>query len=484
MIARRIYAAAAVGILLRFVVGLRPVPWLVWFAPFPLLMLAYSSPTRQARWLTALAAFIGVSTNFHYFRLVMPLPAVIAVLAAQTLLWIFIVMASRRIVLHYQAWWTVFAYPVLWAAVDTLAAHLLPDGNWGSLAYSQADYLPLLQLTSLFGVAGLLFLIALLPSTLALAFTYGSRIPHLWRVYAIAGLLLALTLGYGALRLKTPVIGNQTTFGLIAIDEAIGPKATPAYIANVWQSYDRQIATLASQGAQVIVLPEKIGLISPAEATAWQQHLSESSARLGVWIEAGVGVDDGTKRVNLAWLFTPQGTLDANYQKHHMAPPERGYISGHNYDVRNIQGYPYGLAICKDMHFAALGRAYGSRRVSAMLIPAWDFYFDAWLAARTTLTRGVENGYTVIRSSREGLLTVSDPFGRVLAERPSQSLPGSTLLLTVNIAPPIATLYTRIGDLFGWLCVASATAMLLAGGRRNLATPILASKANQSEVPA
>jgi apolipoprotein N-acyltransferase len=119
-----------------------------------------------------------------------------------------------------------------------------------------------------------------------------------------------------------------------------------------------------------------------------------------------------------------------------------------------------------------------------MLIPAWDFYFDAWLAARTTLTRGVENGYTVIRSSREGLLTVSDPFGRVLAERPSQSLPGSTLLLTVNIAPPIATLYTRIGDLFGWLCVASATAMLLAGGRRNLATPILASKANQSEVPA
>jgi apolipoprotein N-acyltransferase len=177
-----------------------------------------------------------------------------------------------------------------------------------------------------------------------------------------------------------------------------------------------------------------------------------------------VGVDDGTKRVNLAWLYSPEGALSANYQKHHMAPPEREYAVGSGYDVREISGSAYGLAICKDMHFASLGRAYGERRAAAMLVPAWDFYYDRWLAARMTLTRGVENGYSVIRTSRDGLLTVSDAYGRVVAERDSAGLPGATMLVRATVSEPVSTLYTRIGDLFGWPTVVAA-ALLMAIGR-------------------
>jgi apolipoprotein N-acyltransferase len=66
------------------------------------------------------------------------------------------------------------------------------------------------------------------------------------------------------------------------------------------------------------------------------------------------------------------------------------------------------------MHFAALGRAYGQRQAAVMLVPAWDFdYLDAWMEARTTVVRGIENGYAVVRSSREGFLTVSDAYGRI-----------------------------------------------------------------------
>jgi apolipoprotein N-acyltransferase len=202
------------------------------------------------------------------------------------------------------------------------------------------------------------------------------------------------------------------------------------------------------------------------------------AAELHVWIEAGVGVEADGKRRNLAWLFTPRGALQATYQKHHMAPPEHGYIAGHDYDVSSIGGKVYGLAICKDMHFAALGRAYGERGASVMLVPAWDFYFDGWLEARTTLTRGVENGYTVVRAAREGRLTVSDPYGRVLAERESSPLPGSALLVTANVAAPVATFYTHTGDLFGWLSVAAA-AVLLASGRRSTAPSTIALKDNR-----
>ena len=165
----QIAAAVATGIFLRFVVGLHPIWWLVWFAPVPLLLMAFRYKARHACWIVTLAAIIGTSSNLRYFRLVMPLPAVLTAIAAQTLLWGFLVFATRRLVVRYRSWWTVFVYPVLCVAADTLMAALLPDGNWASLAYSQADRLPILQITSLLGTSGLLFLITIVPAALALA---------------------------------------------------------------------------------------------------------------------------------------------------------------------------------------------------------------------------------------------------------------------------------------------------------------------------
>jgi apolipoprotein N-acyltransferase len=155
-----------------------------------------------------------------------------------------------------------------------------------------------------------------------------------------------------------------------------------------------------------------------------------------------------------------------------MAPPERRdhYASGTDYALRPVDGQSYGLAICKDMHFAALGREYGERHAAVILVPAWDFdYLDGWMEARTTVVRGVENGYTIIRASREGLLTVSDAYGRILAEVPSSEMPGRSLLAKVAVAAPISTLYTRIGNVFGWICVAAGAVFLTLGRARRRA---------------
>jgi apolipoprotein N-acyltransferase len=465
----KIAAAVAAGILLRFVVGLQPNWWLVWIAPVPLLLMAIRFNPREARWTVMLAAVIGASGNFHYYRLVMPLRFVILAIAMQTLLWGFLIMATRRLVVRYQAWWTVFVYPVLWVAMDTLMAALLPDGNWGSLAYSQGDILPILQITSLFGAAGLLFLIALVPSALAVAIAYGRTLRHGWIAYAVTALLLGSSIMYGFFRLQSPVRGVETTFGIVSIDDPIGLKASASYAANILEEYDRRAGELAAEGAQVIVLPEKIAVLTPERAAQWQQHFSAVAKQNHVWLEVSVGIDDGKNPTNWAWLFTPEGALATSYQKHHMAPPERRerYSSGTEYSVHTIEGYAYGLAICKDMHFAALGRAYGQRHAAVMLVPAWDFdYLDGWMEARTTVVRGIENGYSIVRASREGLLTVSDAYGRILAERESSGLPGSTLLVKVTVTSPVPTLYTHIGNLLGWICVAGAVVLLTLNRRR------------------
>jgi apolipoprotein N-acyltransferase len=465
----QIAVAVASGILLRFVVDLHPIWWLVWVAPALLLLNAFRFSAREARWMTILAAAIGTSVNFHYLNLVMPLPAVIAVIAVQTLLWGFLILVTRRLVVRYQAWWTVFAFPVLSVALDTLMAALLPDGNFGSLAYSQGDILPILQITSLLGVSGLLFLITLVPSALAVAIAYGRSLRRGWIAYATTVVLLGSAILYGYIRLQSHVTGAETTFGMVSIDEAIGLRASAPYVSSILAEYDKSVTALAAQGAHVIVLPEKIAFIPPAKAPEWQQHFSALALENHVWLEVSVGIYDGKSPKNWAWLFSPDGAHAASYQKHYMAPPERHerYSAGTEYSVITIDGEAYGLAICKDMHFATFGRAYGERHAGVILVPAWDFnYLDGWMASRITTMRGIENGYTIVRASREGLLTVSDAYGRILAESRSSEMPGSSLLARVTVADPVPTLYTRIGNLFGWICVATAVAFLLVGRRQ------------------
>ena len=202
-----------------------------------------------------------------------------------------------------------------------------------------------------------------------------------------------------------------------------------------------------------------------------------------MWIEVGVGIFDGRTPTNWAWLFAPDGSLAASYEKHHMAPPERRdhYASGSDYTLYTIAGERYGLAICKDMHFAALGRAYGERNASIMLVPAWDFaYLDGWIEERTTAFRGIENGYSIVRASREGMLSASDPYGRILAETTSNVFPGRSLLAKVVVADRVHTLYTLTGNLFGWLSVAAA-ALFLGLGRTSRPASFRASEGGSKQ---
>jgi apolipoprotein N-acyltransferase len=92
-----------------------------------------------------------------------------------------------------------------------------------------------------------------------------------------------------------------------------------------------------------------------------------------------------------------------------------------------------------------------------------------------TKLRGVENGYAVVRSSRNGLLSISDPYGRMLAVERSAKLPGTTLFGKVTVGPRVATVYTRIGDAFGWICVAAAVLLTALAIRRGARYPKMGS---------
>ena len=86
--------------------------------------------------------------------------------------------------------------------------------------------------------------------------------------------------------------------------------------------------------------------------------------------------------------------------------------------------------------------------------------------------RGVEDGFTIARSAKEGLLTISDNRGRILAEKRSDASPFSSLVVVVPVYRT-ATIYSRFGDWFAWINIVSTGRadclrdQTQAGGRRS-----------------
>jgi len=95
-----------------------------------------------------------------------------------------------------------------------------------------------------------------------------------------------------------------------------------------------------------------------------------------------------------------------------------------------------------------------------LAVPAWDFDKDDWSHARVAIFRSVENGVPMARTARDGLLTLNDRYGRVLAR--ARSVGGFTVLLSDL---PVdgrggGTLYDKLDDLFGWVCLVVSVALL------------------------
>jgi apolipoprotein N-acyltransferase len=105
------------------------------------------------------------------------------------------------------------------------------------------------------------------------------------------------------------------------------------------------------------------------------------------------------------------------------------------------------------MDFGNPARQKGQAGVGLMLVPGWDFKVDGFWHGHIAVMRGVEDGFSVARSAKDGFLTVSDSRGRIVAETPTNSAPFATLLADVP-AVHNATLYLLFGDWFAWFVLA------------------------------
>ncbi|WP_328654730.1 nitrilase [Micromonospora sp. NBC_00330] len=421
--------------------GLHPVAALTWLAPLPLILASTRVRPRTALCATALAWLIGQGGVLGYYlgTLRLPVPVVAGVVLLGVGLATGTVLLARGLLLRGRTVLAVLAAPSLWVLGEYVASRLLPHGAWWSLAYTQADVRPVIQLTALTGVWGVTYLLLAVP--IALAALRPSPRPALT---CLLVLLLGAS-GWSAWSLsRSPEPAARLTVGLVALrqpEDGLPIDRPPGH--DLLARYAARVEGLVARGARIVVLPEKVFAVTDTTMPVLVAALQQTEAQVVV----GAVRHRADRASNVALVLEPGGTV-ATYEKQHLIPGLEDWLTPGEDEVL-VDGR-FGVAICKDLDHPGLVRRYRAQGASVLLVPALDFTSDGWLHGRMALVRGVENGLVVVRAAAFGRLTVTDPGGRMVGEATA----GDAELLLTTPTSGWGTVYSRTGDWFPLLSVA------------------------------
>jgi apolipoprotein N-acyltransferase len=458
-----ILCAALSALGFYFSIGLGDQWWLAWLAPVPVLWFALGpTKTWQAFLVAWLASAAGGASILRAYGGLMSVPVLILSLAGPALGFAVPVIAAKRVQQSFGPVGAMFTFAALWAAIDFVSSFNRAGGAVASPSSAEIGAPFLIQSASLVGFVGVTFLLGLVAAGIAASLVTRRRTPAL-----IAVALFAANAVFGAVRMSAPPAG-MLHVALIESDDTVGRTRTEDKNATLKavDAYVAQIDKLRGQHVKLIVLPENIGRVAPKWREEAQGKLAQAANDTGATLVAGFNTYlDGAQR-NVSWVFTPNVSAPVAYIKRRLVP---GLESNFYTPGPGPQVLPdgIGLEICKDMDFQAMLRADEIATHPALLaVPAWDFDRDDWSHGRVAIMRSVENGVPMARTARDGLLTLNDRYGRIVARARSV---GSFTTLIGDL--PLDgrggnTIYDRIGDLFGWLClVLGVAATVLAFAR-------------------
>ncbi len=457
--------ALASGALFFFSIDIGQIWPLAWIAPIPILWLAFGPTRRGIVFLSAWGAYAlgGCNVLFAYGG-EMPIPALILAIAGPALLFASATSAARFVAAEAGPVAGAAMFGAFWTSFDFLVA-FGHDGTAPSPAYSQVGAPVLIQSASLFGIWVITFLLGFVPAGVAASLRSREVLPA-----AISIAALLANAGFGYWHLEQAPKGEIVRIGLAADDSvSVGATAKDFKLARAAsERYAAAATALAKQGARFIVFPEKIiryVAATPPDVDAnflKATHASDSSIV--------TGIDDRGARGarNAAFIYTPESDEARVYYKRHMVTGlEDVFVPGNGPFA--LPGR-FGVEICKDMDYPGMLRSdVLDTHSTLLLVPAWDFDEDRWWHARLAIMRGVEDGVAVARAAKDGLLTLSDAQGRVLAMKRTEERGMVTLLGDLPRGTG-DTVYLEIGDLFAWMAMAaSATLLQLAFVRRGKA---------------
>ena len=438
-----------------------------WFcgllAPLPLLATAVELPTERAAQFAFLAYFIGNLAAWGGESFAVPLVQLFASHIAGAVVFATFVAAAIEATRRWSGILAALVFPTFETAFYFSLGQQSPHGTWGSPAYSQVDFLPMLQTASWLGMCGVQFIMSLLPSGLAVAW-YRRRWNMDWTYPAIMAVgVFGFAFILGSFRVllapKTPLV----RVAMVASDRLV-PQSESGDItdaADIVALYAKLVHKAADGRTQVVVLPEKIVGATPSYEWDIIQGFSRIATMSHVWLVVGLNQVGRSPKRNIAIVFNPDGKIASAYAKHHLIPSlEWDYKPGTKPAIFDAPWGRTAVLICQDLDFTDTARELAANKVRVVLAPASDWRGSEMIHQRMAVARGVEFGFSLARSARGGFVSASDSRGRKIATLATASSKDAVLIADLPLGSG-STLYSHTGDWFGRLCIIFTILLML-----------------------
>jgi apolipoprotein N-acyltransferase len=488
--ARRPFASAVLaGVLSMLAISPGTPGWLAWIALVPFLLARAGAGRRRAvalaivytvvmgvgtvgSWLAPAAVKyfgLGVSRGFGF-----SLAALAVISAAHGLLLGLVLLTGPRAP---HSPFAVLWYAALWAGWEEIRPFTFPYYPGAYLSLSQYETLPVIQVASLCGTAGVTFVLVSANAGLTSLLLGPPRTRQHMMAAGVAVAVTTAAVGGGAIRLARNPIGTPAgpRVSLVDIDAA---DAT----ASTLERYLEASRGISAGDDLLLVWPESALTTDIEHDRTAFVRLSEFVAAANTPLLAGgpgsrLESRGHVARFNSAHLLYP-GHGIRSYHKRHLVPfaerwPPRfgsppptvtSLDPGEELVVLSAGGVGFGVLICFEIGDARGARALARRGARFIVNPTNDAWFRGlgphypW-----AVLRAVETGVPILRSANAGVSAVIDRCGRpVESSRPA----GAPAALTARVPPAEPTVYVvRIGDLFLAVC----GAIVIAGTLGSLA---------------
>lgn len=339
------------------------------------------------------------------------------------------------------------------------------DGTQAKNVFATAP-LPLLQIYALAGLWGFVFLWSWLASCINYAWENGFR-----RRPAVAvGLAFVAVAGglyvWGSLRIMTAPDAPTVKIAAVVMPKEEGGPETMVQVFEdrmtspygpTMDHIRSMTAEAAANGAKIVAFNELAIVITEANHERTRAEFAKIAADNGVWLAIPYGwVPKTGKGANRNLLIDNTGTVRADYQKRFLlgfGDFGENAVFKKGAEIIQTADSPYGriaLAICRDMSFPDFARQAGRAGADIMLTGSHEFPKGITL---NDPYRAIENGFTHIRPTYDGITYAMDPYGHLLAQMHLGT--GKPGIMYVDVPTKgVRTVYARFGNWLGWLSIA------------------------------
>ena len=458
-------------------------PPAAWIALAALVHASRSMRTLQGAsilWL-ALYASLGIAK-----RDTMPVPGPIylAILAVEAIIVTLPFVVDRIVSPRVGGVVATLVLPMALVTAEFLRYRFTSAASWGSIAYSQYGFLPLMQVAAVAGIWGITFVIAWFASTFELAWSRGFnwtdiRGPVLTFVLALAAILLAGNVRLMSAPTDRPAMRTATLnrpIDLFAPGE-ITRISEGRVSATERQPFDNKLSRLhdwflegsrreARAGARLIVWPEQSLLVFDDDEPAFLERARRLASDERVYLAMGMGtihLGDRLPFENKLVLIDPSGQIVTSHLKNRPVSGWEASIMRRGHEGIPVVATGIGRmagAICFEADFPDFIRQAGQNDADLLILPVNEWQSIKDIHFQMHVFRAIENGVPIVRAAASGLSVAIDPWGRVLGMSDFYAAGDRTMTAQVPMGR-VPTLYARSGDWFSWLCVAGLAAMLM-----------------------